>query len=173
MPSTLLPSHFLIGAPASGKSTLARWLHTQQPASHLISTDEIRAELYGDQSIQGDWLTIEQVVLHRIHQAIAQGKPVIYDATNCYQPWRLEFLQKCPPMPWVAWYLACPLTLCLGRNQRRSRQVSPAVIQKMCLHLEEAPPRVTEGFVALITLPDVTPAIFRALKKRHPEYLGG
>ncbi|AMA08338.1 AAA family ATPase [Picosynechococcus sp. PCC 73109] len=167
------PSHFLIGAPGSGKSTFAQWLRQTMPQACLISTDGIRAQLYEDPGIQGDWPTIEAIVLWRLHQAIAQGKPVIYDATNCHQPWRLDFLEKCPPMDWLAWYLACPLEICLARNQRRSRQVPPEIIEKMIHDLEAAPPQAQEGFLEIITLPDLQPETLKALKKQQLQYLDG
>lgn len=173
MPSAQFPSHFLIGVPASGKSTLAQWLQQQLPQACLVSTDAIRKQLYGDPSIQGDWATIEGVALQRLRQASLARKPVIYDATNCYQPWRLDFLTKCPPMDWLAWYLPCPLGICLARNQRRSRQVPSDIIETMITHLEAAPPQTTEGFIEVITLPNVQPETLMALKKQHPEYLGG
>lgn len=167
------PSHFLIGAPGSGKSTFTHWLRQELPTAWVISSDEIRAELYGDSGIQGDWSVIEAIILQRLNQAIRQGQAVIYDATNSYQPWRQDFLGKCPPMDWVAWYLSCDLEICLARNQRRSRQVPQEVIEKMLLNLMEAPPQTTEGFLEVITLSDISLASLRALKKQHPEYLGG
>lgn len=173
LPPAQLLSHFLIGAPGSGKSTLAQWLKQQLPQADVISTDRIRAELYGDPAIQGDWLVIEAVIFQRLRQAVINGQPVIYDATNCYQPWRRDFLGKCPPMAWLAWYLPCDLETCLARNQRRSRQVPPDVIEKMLVNLAVATPQKSEGFVEIITLPDLQPPTLKALKKQHPEYLGG
>lgn len=180
-------SHFLIGMPASGKSTLAQWLQSHTGAK-LISTDEIRAQLWGDRQIQGDWQEIEQEVFRQMREAIALHTPIIYDATNCNGVWRKDFLAKCPPIHWLAWYLQTPLETCLVRNQRRSRQVPSAVIQQMALDLERCPPQQTEGFIDVITptaiheadcfesvpesLETILETIFRDLKKQHPEYHG-
>ena len=41
-----------------------------------MSTDQIRAELFSDANIQGDWLEIEAQVLRQIQQFIAAGQPV-------------------------------------------------------------------------------------------------
>ena len=54
--------HCLIGLPGSGKSTFARQWVEYDPNCIIISTDTIRAELFGDETIQGDWNLIEQVV---------------------------------------------------------------------------------------------------------------
>ena len=43
----------LIGLPGSGKSSLAEQLVAQSPGSAIISTDAIRAQLFGDEGIQG------------------------------------------------------------------------------------------------------------------------
>lgn len=44
--------HFLIGVPSSGKSTFAQLL-AQTGNYQIISTDAIRQQLYGDETIQG------------------------------------------------------------------------------------------------------------------------
>lgn len=165
------PSHFLIGIPASGKSTLADWLQ-QQTHAQIISTDHIRTELYGDPAIQGDWLAIEQILLTRMHRAFTQQQPIIYDATNCYQPWRIESLQKYPPFPWLAWWLQIPLEDCLARNERRSRQVPPEILLKMAQDLQTAPPTPEEGFIEVIPVRDTDSATLRGLQKRHFQYRG-
>ncbi len=59
-------SHFLIGIPGAGKSTLAQEWAQRDPNYCIVSTDGIRAELYGDEEIQGEWGTIEAVVMQRV-----------------------------------------------------------------------------------------------------------
>ncbi|MGB2925985.1 MAG: AAA family ATPase [Limnothrix sp.] len=164
-------SHFLIGIPASGKSTFACWLQRQTGAM-IISTDQIRDRLYGDVQIQGHWPDIEAVVLTQISQAIAQHQPVIYDATNTNHLWRNEFLQRCPPLTWLAWYLDLPVQLCLARNQRRSRQVPPAIIQHMANELAQDPPKETAALPKIITVKNIDEQTLKALKKQHLQYLG-
>ncbi|HAJ61748.1 MAG TPA: kinase, partial [Cyanobacteria bacterium UBA8543] len=62
----MLISHFLIGPPGCGKSTLANQLIKLQPTAKIISTDAIRALIFGDESIQGDWSLIEENVLSQM-----------------------------------------------------------------------------------------------------------
>ncbi|NJN72092.1 MAG: ATP-binding protein [Limnothrix sp. RL_2_0] len=165
-------SHFLIGMPASGKSTFAQWLQRQTEAI-IISTDEIRTALYGDAKVQGSWAAIETEVLKNIGEAIAQQQPIIYDATNTNYVWRGDFLRRCPPITWVAWWLNVSVEICLERNQRRSRLVPPEIVQHMATELHHNPPSNGEGFLETITLHDTDVATLTALKKQHPQYLGG
>ncbi len=85
--------HFLIGIPASGKSTFAQLL-AQTGDYQIISTDAIRQQLYGDEKIQGNWLEIEAEMLKQMQEAIALHRGIIYDATNIKRAWRLDLLEK-------------------------------------------------------------------------------
>lgn len=169
-PNTL--SHFLIGIPGSGKSTLAQWLH-QQTGGIIISTDQVRSDLYGDSSIQGDWSDIEAEVMQQIWAAYMQQKTVIYDATNAKQAWRQDFLRQTSFLKWLAWYINIPWEICLARNQRRLRQVSPTIIQAMAKDLQQAPPQVDDGFADVIVLDATDRQSLKALKIQHLQYLGG
>ncbi|MDY6806802.1 MAG: WYL domain-containing protein [Cyanobacteriota bacterium] len=151
-----LTSHFLIGPAASGKSTFAKELAATDNYN-IVSTDAIRAELFGEERIQGDWQLIETEALNRIKKSLAAGRPVIYDATNTKRPWRMELLNKIsqispPNSRWMAWYLETSLEICLERNRQRYRQVPPEVIAAMDLSLKEFPPIAAEGFIDAVTL---------------------
>lgn len=144
--------HCLVGLPGSGKSTFAQLLQRLTGAM-VISTDRIRGDLYGDPEIQGEWATVETQVLTRYREAIAQGKGVIYDATNYHPVWRREIMAKFRAItgdPWIAWWLDPPLNQCLAHNQGRSRQVDPAIITMMAAHLTEDPPHPADGFAQVI-----------------------
>lgn len=144
--------HFLIGVPGSGKSTFAAEL-AKLGNYRLVSTDAIRQQLYGDASIQGDWLAIEEKVIAEIVDAIAQGYAVIYDATNAKRMWRMVFLMKLkvltPAAVWMAWYLQTPIAVCKLHNQQRDRQVAEVIIESMYKSLQNFPPIAAEGFAAV------------------------
>ena len=146
-----LTCHFLIGSPGSGKSTLAAQVSQIISSSRVISTAQIRAQLYGDAAIQGSWAEVEQIVLTEIKDAIAQRNPVIYDATNANRAWRMGLLQKIaePDIQWIAWYLKTPRQICQSWNTQRGRQVPPEVLDEFFQSLKYFPPLAAEGFTTV------------------------
>jgi len=147
--------HFLIGLPASGKSTFAQQLAEIEGSCHeIVSTDKIREQLFGDEIVQGDWRQVEAEVMSRIKKAIASGKYIIYDATNAKRPWRMDWLEKIAAATGkefasVCWYLSTPVETCKKWNKSRQRQVPEIAIEKMSSSIAQFPPDVAEGFVAV------------------------
>ena len=153
--STLI---ILIGLPGSGKSTLARHLTCQDDPWCLISTDLIRAQLYGDEATQGDWRSIWQEVQRQFAETVRQcceGKTLgaIYDATNAVRKQRRQVILAGRSHHFTeiqGLWLDVPLAVCLERNRGRSRQVPEAVILRMHRRLTGAPPSVEEGLNSLV-----------------------
>ncbi|HEY9665526.1 MAG TPA: ATP-binding protein [Coleofasciculaceae cyanobacterium] len=147
-------SHFLIGPPSSGKSTVAKQLVQLIPSAQIVSTDTIRALLFGDERIQGEWSLIEKTAVQQIQNALSAGRPVIYDATNAKPEWRRAMLKlvSADNVQWVGWHLQTPLELCKTWNRKRLRQVPEPVIEEFFQSLRNFPPQVSEGFVAVNTL---------------------
>jgi predicted kinase len=154
-----LRCHLLIGPPASGKTTLAQalapLLYTAgEPPAVVLSTDVIRAEVFGDAAVQGPWLDIQQRLYQRLIEAVAQGRPVIVDATHARRAWRLAITQALPlprAVEWIGWWLYTPLPTCLEWNARRQRTVPVPVIQEMAAALADPHygPSRAEGFAAI------------------------
>jgi predicted kinase len=144
-------AHFLVGISGSGKSTFAKFLASLLPNAVIVSSDAIRAQLYGDEQIQGNWIEIETEITTQIHQAIRGGYSVIYDATNSKRCWRLAWLQNFSSLEveWVAWHLKTPLTLCQAWNRQRVRQVPESILAQMDRRLKQFPPIAAEGFAAV------------------------
>lgn len=143
----------LIGLPGSGKSTLASKLVAEYPGSHLISTDAIRAQLFGSQEIQGEWLLVWRQVRQQMRQAVEQSAMAIYDATNAVRRNRREAIALAREVGFshlIGVWLDTPLSVCLDRNQRRERTVPEEVILQMHASLLNAPPTQEEGFDYLI-----------------------
>jgi predicted kinase len=149
----------LIGQPASGKTTLAKALAPlltgpgEAPAL-VLSTDVIRAEVFGDAAVQGPWGDIQQRLHQRIQEAVAAGIPVIVDATHARRPWRLAITQALPlpaPVEWIGWWLYTDLPTSLKWNSRRERAVPVPVIQEMAAALADPHfgPCRAEGFAAI------------------------
>jgi len=154
------PDHFpfimLIGLPGSGKSRFARLLLAEYPQMHLISTDAIRAKLFGSEEIQGEWSYIWREIQIQLQTAISSGQGVIFDATNAQRRHRRELIDLARSFGFthiVGICLSTPIWLCLARNQHRTRQVPEAVIFQMHHQLQGARPSLEEGFDQLIYLP--------------------
>ncbi|MGG6268223.1 AAA family ATPase [Leptolyngbya sp. AN03gr2] len=139
----------LIGLPGSGKSTFARSLSH----SRIISTDAIRAQLFGAEAIQGSWLNIWLEVRSQFDQAVeAIGKNeiefAIYDATNAVRKQRraaIALARKCGFTEIIGVWINPSIEVCLERNKLRSRVVPEEVIYRMARRLYGAPPGLDEG----------------------------
>ena len=145
--------HVLIGVPASGKSNFAKQWQQAESNLVIVSTDDIRAELFGNEEIQGNWLAVEARVLAKVKQAIISSQSVIYDATNAKRPWRIDMLQKFAGLgvkTFVGWYLDTPLQECLKRNSTRLRQVDQNIIKSMAQSLRDFEPIAAEGFAKVV-----------------------
>ena len=150
----------LIGLPGSGKSTIATQLVQQDPQRRVISTDGIRAQLFGDESVQGSWMKVQSEVERQLRQSVPQiqaGKvsEVIYDATNVVRKIRREAIalaRDCGFTYFTGLWLNPPLSLCLERNQHRDRQVPVNIILDMHRALLGAPPSLAEGIDRLIEI---------------------
>ena len=156
----------MIGAAASGKSTAAAVLAQLlsgpgQPAARIISTRELRIELFGDRGVFGPWAQIEAVMHERIAASIAAGVPVIVDATHARRPWRLAITQALElpgPVEWIGWWINTPLERCLAWNrQRPGHQVPDNVIREQWAALANTPfsPSRSEGFAAIVAVETV------------------
>ncbi|AUT00706.1 AAA family ATPase [Nostoc sp. CENA543] len=145
----------LIGLPGSGKSTLAQKLITECPQMQLISTDAIRGQLFGAESIQGSWLLIWQEIEQQLQQAIAKNRDVIFDATNAQRSHRREIITLAHDLGFTyirGIWVQTPVWLCLARNKKRLRQVPEEVILRMHRQLRDAPPSLAEGLNEIVKL---------------------
>ena len=138
----------LIGLPGSGKSTLAKEIIIRYPGCKLISTDAIRAQLFGDEAIQGPWLQVWNEVQQQFQDAVAHTSLAIYDATNAQRRRRKEVIDFAKETGFsyiTGFWLDKSLELCLERNKQRNREVPEEVIMKMYRQLSDAPPSCEEG----------------------------
>lgn len=154
--------HLLIGPPASGKTTLAHQLApllsgaSGEPAL-VLSTDRIRAEVFGDAALQGPWAEIRERLVEQLRQAVGAGRPVILDATHARRPWRLAWTQALElpaPVEWIGWWLKTPEAKCLAWNRTRDREVPVQVIREMAAALSHKTfePCRAEGFASVVSL---------------------
>lgn len=157
MPQLLL----MIGLPGSGKSFLVEQLKTNISGSRLISTDAIRAQLFGDEAIQGPWLLVWRNVERQFREvmiAIEQGEASvgIYDATNVVRRQRKEAIALACSAGFThitGIWVNTPLEVCLARNEKRDRTIPEEVILSMNRKLQDAPPALEDGLNQLFVMP--------------------
>lgn len=135
----------MCGLPASGKSTLAEDL-AQALDCVVVSTDKMRAVLYGDESIQGNGKDVFNLAYEQAELWGLRGDSVIFDATQVTKKARKQtldrlskFFDKC-----VCVFMNTPTSVCMERNEARVRIVPRSVMRRMALQLQE--PTLEEGF---------------------------
>ena len=137
----------LIGAPGAGKSTYAAKLAERENAV-VISGDEIRAELYGDAAIQGQWAEIWE----RIEEMVSEccGMSVIIDGTHCRRDYRDETVALLRSYGYdqiEAVVIDTPFERCIMQNATRQRGVPRHVIVEMHKSLQHSLKSIDkEGF---------------------------
>lgn len=128
----------LVGPPGAGKSTYAEKLAIKENAI-VISGDDIRAELFGSASVQGNWGEIWE----RVEELVAEGcsSNIILDGTHCRKDYRAEavtLLRSYGYGPIHAIVLLTSLPVCLERNAQRKRNVPEHVIEQMHNDMEKS-----------------------------------
>jgi predicted kinase len=122
----------LIGIAGAGKSTVAEELMEEREDIILLSSDSIREELYGDESIQQDHAKVFKLMEDRTKEALNNGIHVIYDATNVSRKKRSHLLRQLPKdIEKVACYISTEYKDIVEQNNNRERVVPQGVIDKM------------------------------------------
>lgn len=128
----------LRGIPGSGKSTIARIL-SQSVLAHgamgavIVSSDAIRAELYGSEETQGNGHIVFSKVRSRIAEALNKGFDVIVDTTGISMTSvrQFEYIAKHFNATSQIVEVRPSLETCKKRNSRRTRVVPEHVIDGM------------------------------------------
>lgn len=127
---------YLVGLPASGKSTLALNLRKEFDAV-IISSDSLREELYGDINDVDHNAEVFNEMLKRTKDYLNKGINVIYDATNINSKKRKGFLGQFKNFEKICYYVSeSNLNSLYYRNAIRDRKVPVEVISKMYRNLQ-------------------------------------
>ena len=144
----------LVGIPGSGKTTYAKnYIEKHINVVHL-SSDAIRKELYGDESIQGNPAEVFSLMQKRAVDALKDGKDVLYDATNATRKDRSSIIGICPKFSKIECHIIwASIETCIERDASRDRTVGKEVIDKMLKRFQA--PYYDEGIDAIkIISPD-------------------
>jgi predicted kinase len=129
----------MVGAPGAGKSTCVDKLVREIPGSVVICGDEIRAELYGNADIQGNYVEIHDRILEILENNV--GKTVILDGTHYRSSYRKDAIAMLRSYGYediTAVVVNRPLEVCLSQNSGRKRKVPHHVIERMHKSLQES-----------------------------------
>ena len=122
----------LVGIPGAGKTTYANEYKKSNLNTIHLSSDIIRAELYGDESIQGNPAEVFSLMQKRAIEALNNGKDVIYDATGITRKDRAGIISICPKFAKIeAHIIWAPIETCIERDAARERTVGKVVIDRM------------------------------------------
>ena len=123
---------FMVGLPASGKSTKAKELAAKYDAT-IFSSDALREEMFGNINDQEHNQEVFVELYKRIKDCLRNGESAIMDATNINYKRRMAFLAELKNIPCekICVLMATPYTVCKMRNEVRSRQVPLHVLNRM------------------------------------------
>lgn len=122
----------LVGLPGSGKSTHAQVYNDYT----IVSSDDIRAELFGDASIQGDPKQVFAIAEDRVCNYLSNEQNVVFDATNINAKKRAAFLSRVRQRVQTGVHAVCVVVVaspevCIQRQAQRDRKVPAEVIERM------------------------------------------
>lgn len=142
-------AYVMVGAPGSGKSTQAGEIVLRENAN-IISGDAIREELYGDASIQGNWVAIHDRIEEYVAECAGLGVPVVLDGTHYRASYRREAIALLRSYGYTnisAVVCDSSLATCLARNFQRKRYVPDYVIKGIHEKLQQSLKNIdTEDF---------------------------
>ena len=122
----------LCGLPGSGKTFYAEKIKDSYSYIVHLSSDAIRKELYGDESIQGNPSEVFSLMQNRAIEFLNNGYDVIYDATNITRKDRASIIAKCPKVAHIECHIVwAPIEICIERDASRKRTVGKEVIDRM------------------------------------------
>ena len=122
----------LIGVSGVGKSAFAKHLKDEGEIDLIISSDALRAELFGNENEQNRNNELFNELHNRIRKALKEGKRVCYDATNLSSKRRMNFLNTISDLDVIKECIMfiASFDLCAFSQLNRERQVPVDVIKK-------------------------------------------
>jgi predicted kinase len=141
-----LTLNITVGVSGSGKSTWAKNYARDNRLSY-ISTDLIRLEMFGNESVQDLGNVVFRLAKSRIYFHLSGGRSVIFDALN-HTPKARKFIRPFKDLTGVTYdqqpfnlkiIAICfdiPLDVCLNRNDSRDRKLPHELIESQKQQLQ-------------------------------------
>lgn len=122
----------LVGPPGAGKTTYARKYIEEHPGTVHLSSDSIRKELHGDETIQDNPGLVFDIMQKRAVAGLDFGYDVIYDSTAMTRKDRAGIIAACPKFVKIECHVVwAPIETCIERDATRKRTVGKEVIDRM------------------------------------------
>ena len=110
----------LCGIPGSGKTTWAKNYISKNPDFAHLSSDAIRAELYGDENIQGNPVEVFTLMQKKAVESLNAGYNVVYDATSMTRKDRAGIISMCPKFTHIQCNIIwAPIETCIERDTEK------------------------------------------------------
>lgn len=136
--------YMMVGISGSGKSTYAKSLVDNGDADVIISSDNIREELFGDAGSQEDNKRVFEEFYKRVKKAIKNKKNVVADATFLSRKMRKRLIAETKSKTKItAIVIANKRSACIEADSKRERTVGEAVIDNQIRRFEM--PLFSEG----------------------------
>ena len=152
----------LSALPGSGKSTWAAKYQKANPKTKIVSSDEIRQELFGKAQDFRDEALVWKTFLERLNRYGDEDEnaTVIADATNLQNVYRVMYCKQTPRFDrHVLIYLDLPFEVCCRQNRMRDegRIVPEAVMRRFKDEFEPISDEVKELYDEVVTVRDFAP----------------
>ena len=149
----------MVGISGSGKSTFVKHtllnqyldIHAKSDV-RVVSSDAIREEMFGDESIQKDPEKVFQEAYRRVKGFLTEGKDVILDATNLSRKARKNVLNQCRvrgvEINKECYVILAPPNMAIENQRSRERQTPQDVIYRQMSTFFM--PELHEGFDKIV-----------------------
>lgn len=127
----------MMGIPTSGKSTFAKGLKEKMERVVLLSSDDMRKELFGNREDNEHNSELFEELHRRAKKALTEGYDVIYDATNINSKRRIGFLKQLPKgVEKELHFFNKDIYSCFDNDYSRDYSVGEEVINRMYKNLQ-------------------------------------
>ena len=139
--------YLMVGLPCSGKTTYCQKYLSD---CEIVSTDAIRAELWGNTNGQHNNAEVFNIAFNQVAEKLAHGFNVAFDATNLRAQNRKKLTALVPTDTQITIvFLSTPVTECLRRNNQRPNHIAEDIIVRMSQQIQY--PTLDEATTIFVT----------------------